>query len=151
RALGLGRWIVRLLVRADQMLRTLEDEPAAEPLGQGGDELPAVRAEVVQRRDLELLLTRDVLDPVLPLRRRGEHTRRPLPEPPQRRVASLAQRQAAYPLRIGPETVEDAVRDPRVLASEAEQDVLGLDLLAPESARLAERELEHLLAAWRER
>ena len=52
---------------------------------------------------------------------------------------------------VGAETVEDAVRDARVLAGKAEQDVLGLDLLAAERARFAERQLEHLLATRRER
>ena len=38
-----------------------------------------------------------------------------------------------------------------VLTDQAEQDVLGADVVVVEPQRLAERELQHLLGPWRER
>ena len=54
-------------------------------------------------------------------------------------------------LGIGVEVEEDARRDALVLAHEAEQDVLGADVVVAERESLAERELQHLLRARRER
>ena len=54
-------------------------------------------------------------------------------------------------LRVGVEVEQDAGRDALVLAHEAEQDVLGADVVVAEAERLAQRELEHLLGARRER
>src|SRR4029079_8131266 len=54
-------------------------------------------------------------------------------------------------LRIGVEVEEDARRDALVLADEPEQDVLGADVVVTEREGLAQRELEHLLRARRER
>ena len=41
--------------------------------------------------------------------------------------------------------------DACVLGYEPEQDVLGADVVVPEAQGFAQRELEHLLGAWRER
>ena len=54
-------------------------------------------------------------------------------------------------LRVRVEVEQDAGRDPLVLAHQAEQDVLGADVVVPERERLAQRQLEHLLGAGRER
>ena len=54
-------------------------------------------------------------------------------------------------LRVGVEVEQDAGRDALVLAHQAEQDVLGADVVVAEAERLAQRELEHLLGARRER
>ena len=54
-------------------------------------------------------------------------------------------------LRVGVEVEQDAGRDALVLAHEAEQDVLGADVVVAEAERLAQGELEHLLGARRER
>jgi hypothetical protein len=54
-------------------------------------------------------------------------------------------------LRVGVEVEQDARRDALVLAHEAEQDVLGADVVVSQAERLAQRELEHLLRARRER
>src|SRR5205823_10344946 len=53
--------------------------------------------------------------------------------------------------RIRVEVEQDAGRDALVLAHETEQDVLGADVVVAERERLAQRELEHLLRARRER
>src|SRR4051794_12840849 len=53
-------------------------------------------------------------------------------------------------LGVRVEVEEDARGDALVLAHEAEQDVLGADVVVAEAERLAESELEHLLRAWRE-
>ena len=50
-------------------------------------------------------------------------------------------------LGVGVEVEEDARGDALVLAHEAEQDVLGADVVVPQAQRLAEGELEHLLGA----
>ena len=52
---------------------------------------------------------------------------------------------------IGVEVEQDARGDAFVLAHEAEQDVLGADVVVAERERLAQRELENLLRARRER
>ncbi len=54
-------------------------------------------------------------------------------------------------LGVGVEVEQDARRDALVLAHEPEQDVLGADVVVAERERLAQRELEHLLRARRER
>ena len=48
-------------------------------------------------------------------------------------------------LRVGVEVGEDPGGDALVLAHEAEQDVLGADVVVAERQRLAQRQLEHLL------
>ena len=54
-------------------------------------------------------------------------------------------------LGVGVEVEQDPRGDALVLAHEAEQDVLGADVVVAEGERLAQRELEHLLRARRER
>ena len=54
-------------------------------------------------------------------------------------------------LGVGVEVEQDPRGDALVLADEAEQDVLGADVVVAERQRLAQRELEHLLGARRER
>ena len=54
-------------------------------------------------------------------------------------------------LGVGVEVEQDPRGDALVLAHEPEQDVLGADVVVAERQRLAERELEHLLGARRER
>ena len=54
-------------------------------------------------------------------------------------------------LGVGVEVEQDAGRDALVLAHEAEQDVLGADVVVAERERLAQRQLEHLLGPRRER
>src|SRR5581483_9866660 len=54
-------------------------------------------------------------------------------------------------LRVGVEVEEDACGDSFVLAHEPEQDVLGADVVVAEGQRFAQRELEDLLRARRER
>ena len=54
-------------------------------------------------------------------------------------------------LGVGVEVEQDAGGDALVLADEAEQDVLGADVVVAEAQRLAQRQLEDLLGAGRER
>ncbi len=54
-------------------------------------------------------------------------------------------------LGVGVEVEQDPCGDAFVLAHEAEQDVLGADVVVAQRQRLAQRELEHLLRARRER
>ena len=54
-------------------------------------------------------------------------------------------------LGVGVEVEQDARGDALVLAHEAEQDVLGADVVVAEGEGFAQRELEHLLRARRER
>src|SRR5215213_139280 len=54
-------------------------------------------------------------------------------------------------VRVGVEVEQDAGGDALVLTHEAEQDVLGADVVVAERERLAEGELEHLLGARGER
>src|SRR5439155_4056327 len=54
-------------------------------------------------------------------------------------------------LRVGVEVEQDARGDALVLAHEPEQDVLGADVVVAEAERLAQRQLENLLRARRER
>jgi hypothetical protein len=67
----------------------------------------------------------------------------PAPEPADHLVADL--------LGVGVEVEQDACRDPLVLAHEPEQDVLGAYVVVSQAQCLAQRELEHLLGARRER
>ena len=52
---------------------------------------------------------------------------------------------------VGVEVEQDAGGDALVLTHQAEQDVLGADVVVAEGERLAQRQLEHLLGARRER
>ena len=54
-------------------------------------------------------------------------------------------------LGVGVEVEQDARGDALVLADQAEQDVLGADVVVAERERLAQRQLEHLLRPRRER
>ncbi len=54
-------------------------------------------------------------------------------------------------LGVGVEVEQDPGGDALVLAHEPEQDVLGADVVVAEAQRLAQRQLEHLLGARRER
>ena len=54
-------------------------------------------------------------------------------------------------LRVGVEVEQDASRDALVLTHQPEQDVLGPDVVVAEAQGLAQRKLEHLLGARRER
>src|ERR671916_2406098 len=54
-------------------------------------------------------------------------------------------------LRVGVEVQQDARGHALVLPHQAEQDVLGPDVVVPEREGLAERELQDLLRPWRER
>jgi hypothetical protein len=54
-------------------------------------------------------------------------------------------------LGVGVEVEQDPRGDALVLADEAEQDVLGADVVVTQRERFAQRELEHLLRARRER
>ncbi len=56
----------------------------------------------------------------------------------------------AHAVEVGAELVEDLRGDALALADEAEQDVLGPDVVVAELQRLAQRQLEHLLGARRE-
>jgi hypothetical protein len=58
---------------------------------------------------------------------------------------------ASNPLRIGIEVEQDAHSDALILAHQREQNVLRADVVVPERQRLAQRKLEHLLRARRER
>jgi hypothetical protein len=57
----------------------------------------------------------------------------------------------ADPLRIGTEGKQDASRGTSLLADEAEQEVLGVDMVLSEILRLTQRPLERILRFWRER
>ena len=54
-------------------------------------------------------------------------------------------------LGVGVEVEQDARGDALVLADQAEQDVLGADVVVAQAQRLAQRQLQHLLGARRER
>ena len=54
-------------------------------------------------------------------------------------------------LGVGVEVEQDAGGDALVLAHQPEQDVLGADVVVSQAQRLAQRQLEHLLGARRER
>src|SRR5207244_5622684 len=100
-----------------------------------GRELREVAAELVEElRALRLLARRAAL-PLLAPAGAGEHA--------DDLVADL--------LGVGVEVEQDPRGDALVLADEPEQDVLSADVVVAERERLAQRELEHLLRARRER
>ena len=84
-----------------------------------------------------------------PSRRRW---RRPSPGQPR---AGVAREQLddllAHPRQVGAELHQDLGGDALALADQAEQDVLGADVVVAELQRLAQRQLEHLLGPRRER
>ena len=102
------------------------------PLGRG---LRQVAAELVEQLRALRLLAGAAAGALLAPARAGEHA--------DDLVADL--------LGVGVEVEQDARRDALVLAHEPEQDVLGADVVVAERERLAQRELEHLLRARRER
>ena len=57
----------------------------------------------------------------------------------------------ADPVEVGPELDQDLRGDALALADQAQQDVLGADVVVPQLQRLAQRQLEHLLGPGRER
>ena len=101
-----------------------------------GGELGQVAAELVEQlRGLLALAGRAGAGALAAAAGAGEH--------PDDLVADL--------LGVGVEVEQDAGGDALVLADEAEQDVLGADVVVAERERLAQRQLEHLLGARRER
>ena len=110
-----------------------------------GGELREVAAELVEQ--LRGLLA-------LALRTGGRRHPRPAPWPPERRPPGPGQHAddlVADLLGVGVEVEQDAGGDALVLAHEAEQDVLGADVVVAQAQRLAQRELEDLLGSGRER
>ena len=84
----------------------------------------------------------------------------PSPPPPAPAAGALAATAGAgeHPdhlvadlVRVGVEVEQDAGGDALVLTHQTEQDVLGADVVVAERERLAQRQLEHLLGARRER
>ena len=57
----------------------------------------------------------------------------------------------AHPVPVGAQPDQHLRGHPVALADEAEQDVLGADVVVAELQRLAQRQLEHLLGPGRER
>ena len=102
-----------------------------------GGELGEVAAELVEqlRGLLALALLTGLARAALAAAGAGEHA--------DDLVADL--------LGVGVEVEQDAGGDALVLAHEPEQDVLGADVVVTERERLAQRQLEHLLGARRER
>src|SRR5439155_10368255 len=96
--------------------------------------LGQVAAELIEQLRALRLLARSGALALLPATGTGEHA--------DDLVADL--------LRVGIEVEQDAGRDALVLAHQAEQDVLGADVVVTQRERLAQRELEHLLRARRE-
>src|SRR5207248_782166 len=94
-----------------------------------GSELREVATELVEQLRALALLAGRALRPALAASGTGEHA--------DDLVADL--------LRVGIEVEEDAGGDALVLAHEAEQDVLGADVVVAERQRLAQCQLEHLL------
>src|SRR4029079_14702366 len=95
-----------------------------------------VAAELVEQlRGLRLLAAWPAARPRLAAAGTGEHA--------DDLVADL--------LGVGVEVEQDPSGDALVLADEAEQDVLGADVVVTEGQRLAQRELQDLLRARRER
>src|SRR5689334_857689 len=97
--------------------------------------LRQVAAELVEELRALALLARAALRAALPPAGTGQHA--------DDLVADL--------LGVCVEVEQDARSDALVLAHETEQDVLGADVVVAERQRLAERELQHLLRARRER
>ena len=105
-----------------------------------GGELGEVAAEVVERRRLGLLLALG--------RGAGRARRRRCRRLRLRHVAAEeAQRLGARLLEVDAGVGQHLRRDALLLAEQAEQQVLGADVGVVELARLAHRELEHLLGA----
>ena len=100
-----------------------------------GGLLGQVAAELVEQLRALALLARGARGAALPPAGAGEHA--------DDLVADL--------LRVGVEVEQDPGCDALVLAHEPEQDVLGADVVVPERERLAQRQLENLLRARRER
>ena len=101
-----------------------------------GGELGQVAAELVEQlRGLLALAARAGAGALAAAAGAGEH--------PDDLVADL--------LGVGVEVEQDARGDALVLAHQAEQDVLGADVVVAERERLAQRQLEDLLGARRER
>ena len=83
------------------------------------------------------------------------------PPPPRRSSAGLGllavvageqlDDRGAHLLEVGAQVEQHLRGNALALADEAEQDVLGADVVVAELQRLAQRELEHLLRARRER
>jgi hypothetical protein len=63
----------------------------------------------------------------------------------------MLQHLLADPVEIGSQLDQDLRRDALALADQAEQDVLGADVVVAELQRLAQRQLQHLLGPRRER
>ena len=97
--------------------------------------LRQVAAELVEELRALRLLARGSAGAGLPASGPGEHA--------DDLVADL--------FRIRVEVEQDARGDALVLAHEAEEDVLGADVVVPERESLAQRQLENLLGARRER
>ncbi len=100
-----------------------------------GGELGEVAAELVEQLRALRLLARGAALALLAPAGAGEHA--------DDLVADL--------LGVGVEVEQDPGGDALVLAHEPEQDVLGADVVVAERQRLAQRELQHLLRARRER
>src|SRR5262249_26877243 len=100
-----------------------------------GGELRQVAPELVEQLRALRLLARTAALALLPAAGAGEHA--------DDLVADL--------LGVGVEVEKDPRGNSLVLAHEAEQDVLGADVVVAQRERLAQRELEHLLRARRER
>ena len=100
-----------------------------------GRQLGQVAAELVEELRALGLLARGRGAALLPTAGAGEHA--------DDLVADL--------LGVGVEVEQDACRDALVLAHEPEQDVLGADVVVAEGEGLAQRQLQHLLRARRER
>src|SRR5581483_148809 len=109
-------------------------------------QLPPLVAELVQPRGVE---RRRRLEPVLPARPPREQLgERPAPAAAPgapRPGRGRREHRLPEPLRLRAVPAQDRRRGAVVGAEEAEQDVLGADLLVAERDRLAERELEGLL------
>src|SRR5439155_26654225 len=135
----------------------LEDQLDSRRAAVDTHELPALGAEVV---DLLLVDLVTVLDSVLPAVRghAADALMRPAPAPlPTGRFradcewAEHVEDLGAHALGVGAEIEHDPRGHAFVLADEAEQDVLGADVVVSDREGFAQRELEHLLCAGRER
>jgi hypothetical protein len=100
-----------------------------------GGQLGQVAAELVEQLRALGLLARSGRATALPPAGAGEHADDLVPDL----------------LGVGVEVEQDAGGDALVLAHQAEQDVLGADVVVAEAERLAQRELQHLLRARCER
>ena len=83
----------------------------------------------------------------------------PSPRPPEAALGGLLalvagqqlQHLLAHPVQVGAQLDQHLRRDALALADQAEQDVLGADVVVAELQRLAQRQLQHLLGPRRER